>query len=100
MSTTTTCGYRIALQPGDLHGDVRCPRCGTTWTAQRLLLVALTDPAVTIWADRDTIEDALGIPVRTLRRWADLGAVPRHGSRYDAGAAFRRHAQRTEVDTA
>lgn len=94
------CGFRIALEPGDLHGDVRCPRCGVTWTAQRLLISALTDPAVTVWADQSTIADALGIGASTLRRWANHGLIPRHGSRYDAGAAFRLRHTGAALDTA
>lgn len=100
-SGSALCGYRLGLEAADLHGDVHCPRCGVTWTAQRLLLSALTDPAVIVWADQTTIEDALGIPRRTLSRWADAGQVSRHGSRFDAGQAFRlRHAKAPMVDTA
>lgn len=88
---TRPCGHTLHLEPGDLHGDVHCPGCGTTWTAQRLLLVALSDPRVTIWAYPADVCDALGIPARTLRWWGEQGHVRREGRRYDAGAAFRRH---------
>lgn len=74
----------------DLHTDIHCPGCGTTWTAQRLLLVALADQRVTIWAYPSEIGDALAIPVATLRQWHARGHVARIGGRYDAGAAFRR----------
>jgi hypothetical protein len=82
----------------DLHTDLTCPDCGTTWTAQRLLLVALADDRVTVWGYPDAIAGALGITDRTLRRWAEAGHVPRIGGRYDAGAAFRhRHALNTST---
>ncbi len=74
----------------DLHSDIHCPGCGTTWTAQRLLLVALADTRVTIWAYPAEIGDALAIPAATLRKWHERGQVARLGGRYDAGAAFRR----------
>ena len=54
-----------------------------------MILSALNDPAVTVWAYPDVIEATLGIPARTLRRWVSNGAVKRNGSRYDVGAAFR-----------
>lgn len=94
MTASDACGYQLHVTPGDLHGDIRCPRCGTTWTAQRLLLVALSDPRVTIWGYPADISDALGIPERTLQRWGATGAVDRERGRYDAGAAYRlRHAR-------
>lgn len=74
----------------DLHSDIHCARCGTTWTAQRLLLVALADERVTIWGYPSEIAAALNISERTLRRWGEAGDVARSGGRYDAGAAFRR----------
>ena len=74
----------------DLHSDIHCTSCGTTWTAQRLLLVALSDARVTIWAYPSEITGALGILPRTLRKWHERGRVARSGGRYDAGAAFRR----------
>lgn len=84
------CGKRLSVAPGDLHGDVRCPKCGSEWTAQRLLLVALNDERVQVWGYAETIADALAIPARTLRDWAAKGQVERRGTLYDAGAAFRR----------
>ena len=81
----------------DLHSDIYCPNCGTTWTAQRLLLVALADNRVTIWGYPSEISEALAIPARTLRDWAAKGRIERQGNRYDAGAAFRlRHMAREQ----
>lgn len=85
----------------DLHSDLYCPNCGTEWTAQRLLLVALADPRVTIWADADAIHAATGIPLRTIRDWGARGRIARRASEYDAGAAFRlRHAGVERVSSA
>jgi len=87
------CGRRITVEPGDLHGDLWCASCRTTWTPQRLLLVALNDARVSVWGYPADISAALGIPARTLRRWGEQDLVQRRGSLYDAGAAFRmRHA--------
>lgn len=84
------CGYRIVVDAQRMADDLPCPRCDTTWSGNRLVLVALNDPGVTIWAYPDVIADTLSIPPRTLRHWADKGWVARIGSRYDVGAAFRR----------
>lgn len=93
MTDPTPCRYPLRITPGDLHGDIRCPRCGSTWTAQRLLLVALSDPRVTIWAYPTDVADALGIPGSTLRRWRAEERIAVRGSQLDAGAAYRlRHA--------
>lgn len=88
------CGRRLTIERHDdgrldLHTDIACRDCGTVWTAQRLLLVALADERVTVWGYPEAITAALGIPRTTLQRWAEHGRVRRWGSRYDAGAAFR-----------
>lgn len=89
------CGHRITVTPGDLHGTLWCRACRTEWTAQRLLLVALSDPRVTIWGYSSDVADALGIPARTLRDWTAKGRLTVQGSRIDAGQAYRlRHAVR------
>jgi hypothetical protein len=84
------CGYRLAVSGQHLADDIHCPRCGWDWTGNRLILVALNDPAVTVWAYPDVIEETLSVPARTLRDWAAKGYVARMGSRYDVGACFRR----------
>jgi hypothetical protein len=83
------CGYRISITTHNLADDLTCRRCGNVTTAGRLILVALNDPAVIVWAYADVIEAAIGIPQRTLRSWAQTGVVERKGSQYDVGAAFR-----------
>ena len=83
------CGYRLVIVGAMLSQDVECRRCGHVTTGGRMILSALSDPAVTVWAYPDVIEDTLGIPTRTLRRWVRYGWVTRLGSRYDVGAAYR-----------
>ena len=84
------CGYQHRISVGTLATDVTCRRCGNTTTGGRMILTALSDPDVTVWAYPDVIEATLGIPTRTLRQWAQDGHVARNGSRYDVGAAYRR----------
>jgi hypothetical protein len=86
-----TCGYRLVVTMERPADDVTCPRCGSTTTAGRILLGALNDPGVTVWAYPADITDALGIAPTTLRQWSSRGHIRRLGSRYDVGACFRRH---------
>lgn len=96
------CGRRLTIERHDdgrldLHSDIHCLDCGTVWTAQRLLLVALADDRVTVWGYPEAITAALGIPRTTLQRWAERDLIGRMGNRYDAGAAFRRRHARAEA---
>ena len=95
------CGWQLRVEYGadaNLHTDVLCPKCKTAWTPLRLLLVALEDERVEVWAYPDTIKDALNIPKPTLIRWANQGHVARRGSLYNVGQAYRlRDATRREV---
>ncbi len=84
-----SCGYRLVLTP-NLADDVPCPRCSTTWTGNRLILVALNDPGVTVWAYPDMICDLFGINGHTLRTWSKRGHVRRNGTRYDVGDCYRK----------
>ncbi len=85
-----SCGYRLAVNRDTFADDIHCPRCDTTWTGNRLLLVALNDPAVTVWAYPDLIAETFGVNANTLRTWAHRGYVTRLGTRYDVGMVFRR----------
>jgi len=84
------CGYRLHLDRDDLRAALTCPRCGSPWTADRLLLVALADPGVVVWATLADCEAVTGVPGRTLQRWAQGGSLARRGTLYDVGGALRR----------
>ena len=98
-SEPTACERRLTIERHDdgrldLYSDIHCPDCGTVWTAQRLLLVALADERVTVWGYPEAITVALGIPAATLRKWHERKRIRKSGNRYDAGQAFRlRHAR-------
>lgn len=84
------CGYRLVVDMTHAADDITCRRCGTTTTGGRIILAALSDPAVTVWAYPADINDALGIAEGTLRQWHKRGQIRRNGNRYDVGAAWRR----------
>lgn len=85
-----TCGYRLVVDMSKPADDVTCRRCRTTTTGGRIILAALSDPNVTVWAYPADINDALGIAEGTLRQWHRRGEIRRNGNRYDVGAAWRR----------
>lgn len=92
------CGYEHRIAVGTLATDVTCRRCGTTTTGGRMILTALSDPAVTVWAYPDVIEATLGVKASTLRQWYARGHLTKQGGQYDAGAVYRRrNAPVTEV---
>lgn len=84
------CGNRLVIDGTMLTQDVECRRCGNVTTGGRMILSALNDPAVTVWAYPDVIEATLGIKAATLRQWHARGHIKRSGNRYDVGEAFRR----------
>ena len=83
------CGYRLLVTSSRMGDDLECRRCGNITTAGRLILTALNDPTVIVWAYAEVIADTLGIPERTLQRWGADGTIRRRGTQYDVGAAFR-----------
>ena len=83
------CGWRLHIHRDQLRAAFDCPACHHPWTADRLLLVALNDPAVTVWATLQDCEAVTGVPGRTLRSWAERGHIQRRGTLYDIGAALR-----------
>ena len=83
------CGCRLPIDRDDLRAVIECPRCRAQWTADRLLLVALADPATTVWATLADCEAVTGVTSRTLQRWAGTGLVARRGTLYDVGSAMR-----------
>ncbi len=84
------CGYRLVVDMTHAADDITCRRCGNITTGGRIILAALSDPAVTVWAYPADINDALGIAEGTLRQWHRRGEIRRNGNRYDVGAAWRR----------
>lgn len=84
------CGHRLIVNMRQAAEDITCRRCGTTTTGGRIILAALGDPNVTVWACSEDITAAIGVLPGTLRQWVNRGYVARNGNRYDVGAAWRR----------
>lgn len=74
------CGNRLRITGEDFDSSVTCRACGTTWTVQRLMRVAVSDPNSDIWCAPDDAAGYLGIHPGTLRKWAGSGKIERrHG---------------------
>jgi hypothetical protein len=71
------CGKPLRLE----HEHVTCSRCGTDWDRPRLLIVARY-ANVEVWQPAGVVSEYLGIPPRTLSRWAQQGLVKRRGTSY------------------
>lgn len=87
----TLCHARIVYDREHPTQDLHCQRCGTTWTASALLLLALKDETQTVWAYPEEIRATTGVRPDTLRQWVKRGHVPRLGGMYDAGVVYRKH---------
>jgi len=77
------CGYRLHVSPGDLGAHLTCRRCGESWNADRLLLVALSDPNLILWMDPEVATLVTGIPLRTLQRWAQAESIDHKRGRFE-----------------
>lgn len=74
------CGNSLRITGEDFDGSVTCRACGTTWTVQRLMRVAVSNPNSDIWCAPDDAAGYLGIHPGTLRKWAGSGKIERkHG---------------------
>lgn len=74
------CGRPLKITGEDFDASITCRSCNTTWTVQRLMRVAVTDPNSDIWCAPEDAADYLGIHPGTLRKWATAGKIARrHG---------------------
>lgn len=62
--------------------EVRCRGCGSRWSPARLLAVATSADAESVWVDAEAAAVAVGVDASTVRRWARAGRVRRQGQRY------------------
>ncbi len=86
------CGQRLPVhaQPLPPEGQapnpvsLNCPRCGSRWNLDRLLLVAratLTE----VWVSADQAATALRVDRRTIYRMAGRGEISQHLGRFNIG---------------
>lgn len=89
------CGQRLPVfaQPlppdGGLPNPVslNCPRCGSRWNLDRLLIVARAS-LTEVWVSADQAATALGVNRRTIYRMALRGEIAQHLGRFNIGVSI------------
>ena len=76
-----SCGAVLSFVGLD-DGEVYCRGCRSRWTPARLLVVAHSTDAESVWVDAEAAAVAVGVDASTVRRWARAGRVRRDGQRY------------------
>jgi hypothetical protein len=77
------CGHWLKINEEELTDIVPCKKCGTEWSAIRLIAVAMTDARRDIWVDAEAIGEYLNIPARYVRRDAKKLGVAKKGQLYN-----------------
>ena len=62
--------------------EIKCRGCGSRWSPARLLAVATSADAESVWVDAEAAAVAVGVDASTVRRWSRSGRVRRQGQRY------------------
>ena len=82
------CGNWLLVDPDRPRDDIVCRRCRTTWTSERLVLVALATPGDPIWMTAQPICAWLGIHSITLNRWVREKRVTKRGTLFNVQEAI------------
>jgi hypothetical protein len=77
------CGYRFRLDGNDVDAYFDCPRCGSEWSVDRLMLVVAETTDASMWLDADAVIGRFGIDRTTLARWARTGKIVKRHGLYD-----------------
>lgn len=77
------CGQILRLKDEDLLDIVQCRKCGTEWTAIRLIAVALSDASKEIWLDADAIASYLNVDPRQFYRFVKRHQIAKRGHLYN-----------------
>jgi hypothetical protein len=78
-----TCGYRLRIDGNDVDKYFHCPRCGSEWSVDRLMLVVAETTDASMWLDAEAVIGRFGIDRRTLARWVREGRIVKSHGRYD-----------------
>lgn len=77
------CGQILRLADEDLLDIVECRKCGTEWTALRLIAVALADANREIWLDADAIASYLNIDANSVHKFCKRNEISKKGYLYN-----------------
>ena len=85
----TDCGARLRINPDNLGATIKCPRCQTHWTVDRLIQVALSVDDIEVWCEGESIRAWFGIHQTTLNQWVKDGRITKRGELYSIPDAMR-----------
>ena len=85
----TDCGARLRINPENIGATIKCPRCQTHWTIDRLIGVALSVEDVEVWCEGESIRAWFGIHQTTLNQWVKDGRITKRGELYSIPDAMR-----------
>lgn len=77
------CGQILKLSDEDLLDVVACRKCGTEWTAIRLIAVALADNRKDIWLDAEAIGSYLNVDPNSVRKYCKRNEISKRGYLYN-----------------
>lgn len=78
-----TCGYRLRIDGNDVDSYFICPRCGSEWSVDRLMLVAAETSDASMWLDCEAVIKRYGVDRTTLERWVRKGRITKWHGLYD-----------------
>lgn len=78
-----TCGRRIRIDGEDAESYFTCPKCGTEWSVDRLMLVWAETSDAAMWLDAEAVTRRYGVDRTTLDRWVRSGRLSKWHGLYD-----------------
>ena len=91
----TNCDTRLRINPENIGATIKCPRCQTHWTVDRLIKVALSVDDIEVWCEGESIRAWFGIHQTTLNQWVKDGRITKRGELYSIPDAMRTAAAAT-----
>lgn len=74
------CNGLVAIKGNDVLETVQCNKCKTSWSAARLIAVAMSDPRLEIWLDAEAIGEWVGLGERQVLRVVAKNNIPKKGA--------------------
>lgn len=78
-----TCGKRLRISGSEVESYFHCPRCGTEWSVDRLMLVLAETSDAAIWLDPEAVTRWYGVDRTTMDRWVRSGKMTKWHGLYD-----------------
>ena len=77
------CAQILKLSDESLLDIIECRKCGTEWTAIRLIAVALSDTAKEVWLDAEAIGSYLSLDPKYVHKFCKRHEISKRGYLYN-----------------